>query len=238
MSKEKTIRAIGLVACEMFAVITIIMLFVNKQYDRLLLAFATPFIILAPKLIELLFKCKIALPVYLIGLFYAIGPMLGQCHNLYYTVSWWDKMLHILGGVMFAFFGLFLFEKYVCKDRKKAVMTAIFALCFSMAISVLWEFCEYSADTFLGMDMQDDVVVNHINSYLLDDGVGVAGSIDNINEVIVNGERLPVDGYIDIGLNDTMMDMLLETLGAVVVAGVYITSRGKFAIFELKEKIA
>ena len=230
--KERIARLIGVLLCEAFAVITIIMMIVSKQYDRLLLAFATPFIILAPKILELLFRCKIDLPVYLFGLFYAIGPMLGQCYNLYYTVSWWDKMLHISGGVMFAFLGLFLFEKYVGKDKKKMVMTAVFALCFSMAIAVLWEFCEFGADTFLGMDMQDDTVVTHINSYLLNEGVGVAGSIENIEEVIVNGQVLPVTGYIDIGLTDTILDMLLETMGAVVVAIIYIVSKGKFAVFK------
>ena len=234
--KERIARLIGVLLCEAFAVITIIMMIVSKQYDRLLLAFATPFIILAPKILELLFRCKIDLPVYLFGLFYAIGPMLGQCYNLYYTVSWWDKMLHISGGVMFAFLGLFLFEKYVGKDKKKMVMTAVFALCFSMAIAVLWEFCEFGADTFLGMDMQDDTVITHINSYLLNEGVGIAGSIENIEEVIVNGQVLPVKGYIDIGLTDTILDMLLETMGAVVVAIIYIVSKGKFAVFQKKEE--
>lgn len=114
-------------------------------------------------------------------------------------------------------------------------MTAMFALCFSMAIAVLWEFCEFGADTFLGMDMQDDTVITHINSYLLDEGVGVAGSIENIEEVIVNGQLLPVKGYIDIGLTDTMLDILLETMGAVVVAIIYIVSKGKFAVFKKKE---
>ena len=234
--KERIARLIGVLLCEAFAVITIIMMIVSKQYDRLLLAFATPFIILAPKILELLFRCKIDLPVYLFGLFYAIGPMLGQCYNLYYTVSWWDKMLHISGGVMFAFLGLFLFEKYVGKDKKKMVMTAVFALCFSIAIAVLWEFCEFGADTFLGMDMQDDTVITHINSYLLNEGVGVAGSIENIEEVIVNGQALPIKGYIDIGLTDTILDMLLETMGAVVVAIIYIVSKGKFAVFKKKNQ--
>ncbi|MBE6649129.1 MAG: hypothetical protein E7614_06375 [Ruminococcaceae bacterium] len=236
MDKEKTLRCGALVAFEIFAVVTIITLIANKQYDRLPLAIATPLILLVPKFAEQIFKCKIVLPVYLISLFYAIGPMLGHCHNFYYTIPWWDKMLHILGGVMFAFFGLFLFEKYVGNNKKKVVMTAIFALCFSMAISVLWEFCEYGADTFFGMDMQDDVVIHRINSYLLDDEVGIAGSIDEIEEVLVNGKTLPVAGYIDIGLNDTMMDMLLETLGAVVVAVVYIIGKGKFNVFKNKEQ--
>lgn len=232
--REKIIRIIGLTACEIFAFFTIIMLLANQQYDRLLLGIATPFMILGPLFVEQLFRCKMSLPVYLFGLFYALGPALGHCHNLYYTVPWWDKMLHISGGVMFAFFGLFLFEKFVDKDKKRVIMSAVFALCFSMAIAVLWEFCEFGADTFLGKDMQDDTVITHINSYLLDEGIGVAGSIENIEEVIINGTTLPVQGYIDIGLIDSMLDMLLETAGAIGVTVVYILRRGRFTPFTLK----
>ena len=233
--KERMARMIGVLLCETFAIVTIIIMIANTQVDKLLLAVATPFMILVPKMTERIFRCRISLPVYLFGLFYAIGPMLGHCHNLYYTIPWWDKMLHISGGVMFAFLGLFLFEKYIGKDKEKKMMTAIFALCFSMAIAVLWEFCEFGADTFFGMDMQDDTVITHINSYLLDEGIGVAGSIQNIEEVIVNGQALPVKGYIDIGLVDTILDMLLETMGAVVVAMIYMASKGKFAVFKQEE---
>ena len=236
--KEKIIRFIGVLICEAFAIITVFMLIDCKQYDKLFLAATTTLLVLLPEFAEKIFKCKISLPVYLICLFYAIGPMLGHSHNLYYLIPWWDKLLHILGGVMFAFLGLFLFEKFVGKDQKNIVMTAIFGLCFSRAIAVLWEFCEFGADTFLGMDMQDDVVVDHINSYLLDDGIGVAGSIANIDEVIVNGEKLPVKGYIDIGLTDSMLDMLLETVGAIIISGIYIISSGKFVVFKTKEGVA
>lgn len=48
-----------------------------------------------------------------------------------------------------------------------------------------------------------------INSYLLGSEKGVAGSISDIQSVIVNGEELSINGYLDIGLIDTMHDMLV-----------------------------
>ena len=98
-------------------------------------------------------------------------------------------------------------------------------MCFSIAIAVLWEFCEFGADTFLGMDMQDDTVVYSLTSYLLGNTLGVTGSIENIQSVVVNGIALP--GYIDIGLIDSMLDMLLETLGAMVTCLMLWIHRGK-----------
>lgn len=44
---------------------------------------------------------------------------------------------------------------------------------------------------------------------------GVAGSISDIQSVIVNGEELSINGYLDIGLIDTMQDMLVCTLGGI-----------------------
>ena len=200
------------------------MLLAGSEPDRLLLAFATLLLAALPMLLEKLLHCRISLPVYIFALAYAIGPMLGHCWKLYYTVPVWDKLLHISGGVMFAILGAYFFDLLI-KDKTYPAARTIFALCFSMAIAVLWEFCEFGADTFLGMDMQDDTVIHSLTSYLLGESLGVTGSIENIQSVMVNGIVLP--GYIDIGLIDSMLDMLLETLGAIVTCLALWLDKGK-----------
>ena len=77
------------------------------------------------------------------------------------------------------------------------------------------------------MDMQDDTVFTHLTSYLLGDGVGVTGSIENIQSVVVNGVPLPVNGYIDIGLADSMLDMMLESLGALITCALLLVDKGR-----------
>ena len=210
---EKWIKRIGTALCEIFTVCTIIMLLAGSEPDRLALAFATLLLVALPMLLEKLFHCRISLPIYIFALVYAIGPMLGHCWKLYYTVPVWDKLLHISGGVMFAILGAYIFDLLV-RDKTFPAARTIFALCFSMAIAVLWEFCEFGGDRLFGMDMQDDTIVHSLTSYLLGDSLGVTGSIENIQSVTVNSISLP--GYIDIGLIDSMLDMLLETLGAIV----------------------
>ena len=221
---EKWIKLGGTVVCEIFTVITIITLITGSEPDRMALAFGTLLLVLLPLLLEKLFHCRICLPVYIFALAYAIGPMLGHCWKLYYTVTVWDKLLHICGGVMFAILGAYFFNLLVREKVHPAART-IFALCFSIAIAVLWEFCEFGADRFLGMDMQDDMLVTHLTSYLLGEGVGVTGSIENIQSVVVNGITLP--GYIDIGLTDSMLDMMLESLGALVTCLLILLDNGK-----------
>ena len=226
---EKWIKLVGTVLCEIFTVCTILMLLAGGEPDRLALAFGTLLLVLLPMLLEKLFHCRICLPVYIFALAYAIGPVLGHCWKLYYTVPVWDKLLHISGGVMFAILGAYFFDQ-LTKNKALPAVRIIFALCFSMAIAVLWEFCEFGADTFLGMDMQDDTVIHSLTSYLLGDSLGVTGSIENIQSVTVNGVALP--GYIDIGIIDTMLDMLLETMGAIVTCLALWFDKGKHPLIQ------
>lgn len=232
MSKNRLdmkIKTTGIVLCELLAIGTIVFLVVSKQYRRLPLAFGTLGLVLLPAIMEKLFRCRLCLSVYIFALLYAVGPMMGQCWNFYYTISWWDKLLHISGGVMFAIVGAYFFE-LLTKRKDHFIGAAIFALCFSMAIAALWEFIEFGADRFLGMDMQDDILVTHLTSYLLGEGIGVTGSIENIQSVVVNGAQLP--GYIDIGLTDSMLDMMLESLGALVACLLILFDKGKHPVIQ------
>ena len=229
---EKWIKWSAIILCEMFTVFTIIMLLPDREPDRLALAFGTLLFVMLPMLLERLFHCRVCLPVYIFALAYAIGPMLGHCWKLYYTVPVWDKLLHTCGGVMFAILGAYLFDCLV-KEKSHPAARTIFALCFSIAIAVLWEFCEFGADIFLGTDMQDDMLVTHLTSYLLGEGVGVTGSIENIQSVVVNGITLP--GYIDIGLADSMLDMLLESLGALVTCLLILLENGKHPLIQNRQ---
>ena len=147
-------------------------------------------------------------------------------------------MLHAFGGVAFALIGAFLFER-MAQGKQKPYVVALFALIFSIAVAAVWEFMEFGADRFFGMDMQDDMVIHQITSYLLGDQVGVTGMIDGIESVIVNGTALPVAGYIDIGLFDSMLDMLLESLGAILTAAIVWLDKGRHSLIrsDSKEKI-
>lgn len=234
-NNEKWIKLGATLLCEGFAVYTVIMLLAAGEPDRLALAFGTLLLAALPMLAEKLFRCRIRLPLYLFALVYAIGPMLGHCWKLYYTVPVWDKLLHISGGVMFAILGAYVFDLMMQENAHRGART-LFALCFSISVAVLWEFAEFGADIFLGMDMQDDMLVGSLTSYLLGEEIGVTGGIRNIQSVTVNGISLP--GYIDIGLTDTMLDMLLETLGAAVTCAIGWLDKGKHSPIQAERKKA
>lgn len=227
--EKRRISTVIFILCECFTALTIGLVAHSGRYDRLPMAIATLFMLLLPRLTERLFRVRVVLPLKILMLLYAMGPMLGQCWQLYYTLNWWDKLLHTLGGVMFALVGVLLLKKFSGAKEITPLFAAVFALCFSMAISMAWEFCEFGADQLFGMDMQHDTIVSGVHSYLLGEETGVTGVVENITQVVVDGRVFP--GYIDIGLIDTMTDMLLETLGALAVAVWHIATRAKYSAF-------
>lgn len=235
-NREKTVRYVLIIVSELLTIGNIVRLILSGKFSRLLLAFVTLILILVPEGIERIFHCHISQPMYLVSVLYAIGPMLGFCNNLYYLIPGWDKLLHIMGGVMFVFFGIFLYE-ILGGDQKKWLLCCVFALCFSMALSVLWEFYEFGVDSLLGMDTQSDSIVHSINSHILNPELGETGSITDIQEVSINGRSLDLGGYLDIGLIDTMMDLLLEALGAVITFVILLLDKNKHPVFQRKENV-
>ena len=90
-------------------------------------------------------------------------------------------------------------------------------------------------DCLFLLDMQKDTVVHQISSVMLDPAGGnKAVIIKDITDVIVvsGGEQisLGVGGYLDIGILDTMKDLFVNLIGAVVFSIVgyfYVRSRGQ-----------
>ena len=59
---------------------------------------------------------------------------------------------------------------------------------------------------------------------------GTVTVLQDISAMTVNGQELPVTGYLDIGLHDTMADLFVNFLGAVVFSVLgyfYIRHRGR-----------
>ena len=108
---------------------------------------------------------------------------------------------------------------------------AIVAFCFSMTIGVIWEFFEYGMDQFFGLDMQKDTVIQGFSSVLLDPTKSnIPVPVQDITEVLVNGRDLGLGGYLDIGLIDTMNDLFVNFVGAVlfsIIGYFYVKSPGK-----------
>ena len=209
----------------------------NRNYNDVFLCVLTLILFMIPAFVEK--RLNIDLPNTLeiiILLFIYSAEILGEIRQYYLMYDRWDDMLHTLNGFLCAAIGFSLIDILNRSERFHIKLSPLFvamvSFCFSMTIGVLWEFFEYSMDLFFRMDMQKDTIITGISSVLLNpQGVNVPVTVP-IESVVVNGE--PWAGYIDIGLKDTMSDLFVNFIGALVFSVVglfYIKGRGngKFA---------
>ena len=171
----------------------------------------------------------------IILLFIFASEILGELGCFFITVPNWDSILHTTTGFLCAATGFALIDILNRNSRIKfelsPIYVALVAFCFSMTIGVLWEFCEFGMDRLFMMDMQKDTIVHSITSVMLDPtNKNIPVTIGDITSVTVNGQDLGFDGYLDIGLYDTMEDLFVNFIGALVFSFIgyfYIKRRGE-----------
>lgn len=185
---------------------------------------------------------RVTLPTELevtILLFIFAAEILGEIGSFYTYISWWDTMLHTINGFLMAAIGFALID--ILNNSPKfhislsPMFVAVVAFCFSMTIGVVWEFFEFGMDILTQTDMQKDWVVNTISSVSFHpEGLNVAVKVPDITETVLisNGEEIYriAGGYLDIGLIDTMKDLIVNCIGAVVFSAIgyfYILGRNK-----------
>ena len=207
-------------------------LFQQEYYDVFLCSL-TLLLFTVPSFVER--KLHIDVPNTLeviILLFIFSAEILGEIQEYYLIFPFWDTMLHTLNGFLMAAIGIAMVD-ILNRSRKFQVrlspaFVAVVAFCFSMTIGVLCEFFEYGVDTFLHMDMQKDTIIPAVTSVMLNpEGRNAAVTVP-IESIVINGE--PWAGYIDIGLHDTMKDLLVNFIGAVtfsLIGMLYIIGRNE-----------
>lgn len=239
LRKKRTVATVYILL--RFSVLLIMVAqFFNGNFENVFLCLLTLVLLLLPTILER--SLKIDLPNTLeiiIMLFIYAAEILGEIRAFYTTFQMWDTMLHTLNGFLCAAIGFSLVDLFNRNERfslsLSPVFMAIVAFCFSMTIGVLWEFFECGMDQLFLLDMQKDAVVNSIASVMLDPtGGNTPVVIKGITDVIVvaGGEEIPLGlgGYLDIGILDTMKDLAVNFIGAVVFSFIgyfYVKGRGK-----------
>lgn len=208
----------------------------RRDYENLFVCTLSLVLFLVPAFVEK--NLGISLPSVLeviILLFIFAAEILGEMNSFYIRYPFWDTMLHTINGFLFAAVGFALVDILNRNPRTKFTLSPLFlaivAFCFSMTIGVFWEFFEWGVDILLHTDMQKDTVIHAVYSTALDaTRSNVAIPVREIQEVMIDGTPLLVNGYLDIGLHDTMQDLLVNFIGAAVFSFIgyfYVKNRGK-----------
>lgn len=152
--------------------------------------------------------------------------ILGSAFQFYAKFENFDNIMHYLSGIISGGLAYYFIRK---KGKLDKSLLIIFIISFSLAVASAWEIIEYTSDKLLKTDMQKDTIITKITSSLYDEKEKTPITKE-ITELIVNGEDYlaKYGGYIDIGLNDTMVDIIMGLLGSIT----YIT------YLKLKKKLA
>ena len=191
------------------------------NYENVFLCAVTLILFMVPVFIERLFRVRLPSTLEIIVLvFIFAAEILGEISDYYVKFALWDTMLHVTTGFLAAAVGLSLIDILNRSQRiglsLSPLFVALVSFCFSMTIGVLWEFFEFSADILFLTDMQKDTVVTNISSVLLNpEPINKSIIIKDITDTVVNGQSLGINGYLDIGLYDTMKDLFVNFIGAV-----------------------
>lgn len=218
-------------------VLILIAQLMNGEWENAFYCVLALVLMLVPSFIETNWHIDIpdALEIVVLFFIYA-AEILGELRAYYVNVPFWDTMLHTITGFLAAAVGFSLCDIFNRNENIKFSLSPFFlafvAFCFSMTVAVCWEFFEFSADQLFGTDMQKDRIIHTINTVALDETrTNKVVTISGITEVYFeDGQALGLGGYLDIGLIDTMKDLMVNFAGAVAFSFIgyfYTRSRGE-----------
>lgn len=236
-------------ALRLLVILALVRAIFLENYEHAALCILSLVLFLVPAFVEKQFR--IELPTALeciVLLFIFAAAILGEIRSYYVRVPGWDTMLHTVNGFLCAAIGFALVDlmnRNSSKINLSPLYLTIVAFCFSMTVGVLWEFGEYAMDELFLLDTQKDFVVTEFSSVSLDPTKNnIPIQVKDISQTVIttaDGQQIVIDGYLDIGNKDTMKDLWVNFLGAVVFSVIgyfYVKNRNKksFARFFVPTK--
>ena len=205
-------------------ILTLIRCILTNNYESAAICILSLLLFLMPAVLQK--QMKIEFPAVfqaiIFGFIYA-AEIMGEVNHYYVIIPGWDTMLHTINGFLCAAIGfslIYLLNRGSKHFNLSPFYLTLVAFCFSMTVGVIWEFFEFAMDQLFYVDMQKDFIVQNIGSVTLDpNDSGMPFMIQNITDTVINtadGQSYTVaGGYLDIGIIDTMKDLLVNLVGAV-----------------------
>ena len=239
--RRKRTVAVVYITLRILVIVMMVAQFFNGDFESVFLCGLTLVLFLLPTVFEraLMIDLPNTMEI-IIMLFIFAAEILGEISSFYTTFKGWDTILHTINGFLCAAIGFALVDMLNRTEKFSLSLSPVFmsivAFCFSMTIGVLWEFFECGMDQLLMLDMQKDAVVHSISSVMLDPTGGNSRILieDIVDTIVVTGDgqqiSLGLGGYLDIGILDTMKDLFVNFIGAVVFSVIgyfYVKTRGR-----------
>lgn len=149
----------------------------------------------------------------LIYIFIITTEVLGQIYHFYTRVPIFDIIIHTYSSFVISYIALIIIKKH----KLPKIITILFIFSFAMMCESIWEIFEFSTDRLLKTDMQKDTIINEITSCYLSEDKDTPTTMV-VDNVVVNNISFTdkYNGYLDIGLYDTISDMSCALVGALI----------------------
>lgn len=141
---------------------------------------------------------------------FLIGSLIGgEVYFLYVKLWYFDIIMHVLSSYIISGLIYYILIKNSVNINFNLFLLFIFS--FAMMIASLWEITEFTIDRFFITDMQKDTIINEIkSSYISYNGKNVV--VKEVNNIKLG--NYVINGYLDIGLYDTIYDMICALFGS------------------------
>lgn len=224
-------------------VIVMLRQFILGNYNNVFVCVLTLVLFMIPSFVDRHLNIRLPLALEVVIMFFIFAAeILGEIQSFYTIIPYWDTILHTINGFMMAAIGFAMID-ILNQDphfhiNLSPLFVAFVAFCFSMTIGVLWEFFEYTMDQIFLTDMQKDWLMKDVSSVLLNpSGLNDPILIKDVTKTVISGtiNGIPQDwvienAYLDLGIVDTMKDLIVNCIGAVVfsvIGLIYIKNRGR-----------
>lgn len=186
-----------------------------------------------PVFIQRAYKIRLPGEIQIIIVLFIYGALfLGMAREWYHRIWWWDSLMHAFSGVALGFAGfLILYVLYKSnKLRAGPFLIVLLSFCFAVAIGALWEIFEFKIDTFFDENMQRA-------RYYIEELPGYDDPPHYRLECISTGyviENVPEKEATRVAVTDTMRDMILNTIGALIasLSGYIYLKKGEIFLFD------
>lgn len=225
--KENKVIHISFWIYSSFCLFSLVWFIIHKSFVNI--TFSVIFFILGivPFIAEYVCHLKESGSFYISYLIFNALSLIGPAYDLYTPIKSLDTIIHLFSGFLFAAIGFALGEKlisYPTKPKKSFFGCLLFAVLFCLSCGFIWELLEYFGTAFFGVDNQEDTLLTSFISYGLSGTRDYVTVVDNITHTVIyyidsNGVEQSIvinGGYFDLGLIDTILDMLACFAGSII----------------------
>jgi hypothetical protein len=139
----------------------LVLLVIGARWMHVFLVAAVMIGMLVPELMRKKLPAEIPSELQMIAVLFVFASLfLGEVHDYYERIWWWDLALHGSAGLLLGLLGfliVYVLNKSDVQVHLRPSFIALFAFAFAVAIGTLWELFEFAMDQSFGLVMQKPV---------------------------------------------------------------------------------